>query len=105
VSVIAVKCQCPMHAGDECAIQSTQEDFLCDRCREAREYLQLSITRPDLEGKNTRVFVNLECGHHFYETRPTDVAHPVQWELRACGHPEHYPDQYRATYFSFEEAG
>lgn len=42
--------------------------------------------------------VLLECGHWFREHRPAKAAKPRQGELRACGHPEHYPNQYPATY-------
>jgi len=42
--------------------------------------------------------VLLGCGHWFRESRPANLANPKQGELRACGHPEHYPRQYPATY-------
>ena len=40
----------------------------------------------------------LGCGHWFREHRPAKLRSPRQGELRACGHPEHYPNQYPATY-------
>lgn len=42
--------------------------------------------------------VLLDCGHWFREKRPATMVKPRQGELRACGHPEHYPNQYPATY-------
>lgn len=49
-------------------------------------------------GKLTRVHVELECGHGWDEHRPRQVVLPVQGEKRVCGHPEHYPALYVATY-------
>jgi hypothetical protein len=42
--------------------------------------------------------VLLTCGHWFREKRPPGMVNTTQGELRACGHPEHYPNQYPATY-------
>lgn len=50
-----------------------------------------------------QVHVALDCGHDWRETRPAGVALPVNGELRACGHPEHYPRQYPAAYSGFVE--
>jgi hypothetical protein len=50
------------------------------------------------EGPKIRVGVQSACGHSWTETRPAGMALPVDGELRACGHPEHYPGQYPVTY-------
>ena len=44
------------------------------------------------------MIVILSCGHWFTELRPEGAAEPRHGELRACGHPYHYPKQYTATY-------
>jgi len=45
-----------------------------------------------------RVGVRSACGHYWTETRPAGLALPRDGELRACGHPEHYPARYPVTY-------
>jgi hypothetical protein len=48
--------------------------------------------------ESTRYAVTLACGHDFTEHRPSGMALPADGELRACGHPEHYPLKFAATY-------
>jgi hypothetical protein len=38
--------------------------------------------------------VELSCGHGWVESRPSDMGPPQVDERRACGAPEHYPNQY-----------
>lgn len=53
---------------------------------------------PEPLGRMIKVGVQSACGHSWDETRPANVAVPVNGELRACGHPGCYPAQYRVTY-------
>lgn len=55
-------------------------------------------TETDSAAEPRTVIALLGCGHWFREHRPAKLAPPKQGELRACGHPEHYPNQYPATY-------
>lgn len=40
----------------------------------------------------------LACGHWFRESRPVGLAEPVNGEMRACAHPDHYPMEFAAVY-------
>jgi hypothetical protein len=51
-----------------------------------------------MSGERMKVTVRLTCGHTWQEHRPERMADPVEGELRACGHPEHYPQQFPASY-------
>jgi hypothetical protein len=53
---------------------------------------------------STHYRVSLGCGCSFNEHRPARVVAPVDGEMRACGHPEHYPAQFPATYRRLTEA-
>ena len=45
-----------------------------------------------------KVGVRSACGHRWDETRPVGMVLPEDGELRVCGHPEHYPNEYPVTY-------
>lgn len=49
-------------------------------------------------GKYVHVHVRLACGHEHEESRPPNVAWPVEGEERVCGSFEHYPKCFVAAY-------
>jgi hypothetical protein len=53
---------------------------------------------PEPTGVKIKIGVTSSCGHWWHETRPPNVAMPVNGELRVCGHPDHYPQQFTVTY-------
>jgi hypothetical protein len=53
---------------------------------------------PEPLGRKIKIGVQSDCGHSWTETRPPNVAAPVNGERRVCGHPECYPAQYQVTY-------
>lgn len=53
---------------------------------------------------SSQYFAVLDCGHYFVETRPDDITDPRNGELRVCGHPDHYPQRFRARYYDRDEA-
>lgn len=56
-------------------------------------------------GRKIMIGVISGCGHSWTEIRPPDVAPPADGELRVCGHPEHYPEQYPVRYTEPIEVG
>ena len=46
--------------------------------------------------------VTLACGHEWDESCPANFD-PALNPRRACGHPDHYPEQFEATYSPLAE--
>jgi hypothetical protein len=46
--------------------------------------------------------VILKCGHWFFELRPSLLFEAMDYELRVCADPQHYPELYPAVYVSVE---
>lgn len=42
--------------------------------------------------------VTLSDGCVFKESRPTCASAPIQGEMRVCGDPDHYPQEFSAEY-------
>ena len=57
---------------------------------------------PDDESTYYRVTLGDGCS--FSEHRPASARLPDEGEMRACGHPEHYPAQFPASYRRLTEA-